>query len=282
MRACSVLCIALALHCGAAKADAAHARTALRVCADPNNLPFSNRNGEGFENKLAELIARRMNRELEYTWWAQRRGFVRNTLRAGKCDLILGMPAASETALTTRAYYRSSYVFVTRKAANLKLHSLADARLKQLRIGVHTIGDDFSNVPPAHALSARGIIDNVRGYSIYGDYSRPDPPRELIDAVAQGEIDVAIAWGPLAGFFAQRATQRLQIAPIEAEPASAFPMTFSIAMAVRHGEFSFKSEIESILAKEQGAVQQLLRQFGVPLLPLTPAASDPPESDAAL
>jgi len=281
MRIFHVLCIAVGVYCGAALADSPVHRHALRACADPNNLPFSNDRGEGFENKLAELIARNMNRELQYAWWAQRRGFVRNTLKAGQCDLILGIPAGSETALTTRAYYRSSYVFVTQKAASLTLHSLDDPRLKQLRIGLHTIGDDFSNVPPAHALSARGIIDNVRGYSIYGDYSRPDPPRELIDAVARGDIDVAIAWGPLAGFFAKKSTVPLEIALITPEHSSSFPMTFDIGMAVRQSESAFKTEIESILGKEQGAIDEVLRAFGVPLLPLGSAAPDAPASGAA-
>jgi mxaJ protein len=281
MRTLQVLCIAVGVYCGAALADASVRRPALRACADPNNLPFSNDRGEGFENKLAELIAKDMNRELEYTWWAQRRGFVTNTLKAGQCDLILGIPAGSDSALTTRAYYRSSYVFVTQKAANLTLHSLGDPRLKQLRIGLHTIGDDFSNVPPAHALSARGIIDNVRGYSIYGDYSRPDPPRALIDAVARGEIDVAIAWGPLAGYFANKSTVPLEIALMPPERSSAFPMTFDIAMAVRHGESAFKSEIESILGKQQGSINEMLRAFGVPLLSLGSAAPDTPAPGVA-
>ena len=281
MRRLCVLCMGLTVHCGMAAADSLNTRPALRVCADPNNLPFSNDRGEGFENKLAELMARHMNRDLQYMWWAQRRGFVQNTLQAGRCDLILGMPAESQSALTTRAYYRSSYVFVTRKAANLSLHNFGDPRLRQLRIGVHTIGDDFSNVPPAHALSARGIVNNVRGYSIYGDYSRPDPPRELIDAVARAEIDVAIAWGPLAGFFAKRSTVPLALALISPEESSAFPMTFDIAMAVRQGESAFRTEIQSALDEKQADIDEVLREFGVPLLHLVSAVPDATASSTA-
>jgi mxaJ protein len=135
----------------------------LRVCADPNNLPFSNRQGGGFENKIAEVLAKDLAARLEYTWWAQRRGFVRNTLRAGECDLLMGVPKGYELALTTMPYYRSGYVFVYRRADALHLVSLDDPVLRQLRVGVQMIGADFANTPPAHAISKRGIIGNVVG-----------------------------------------------------------------------------------------------------------------------
>ncbi|MDQ3821120.1 MAG: transporter substrate-binding domain-containing protein [Acidobacteriota bacterium] len=143
----------------------------LRVCADPNNLPFSNSKGEGFENRIAELIAREMNADLEYTWWAQRRGFIRNTLKAGECDVVIEVPASFEMALTTSPYYRSTYVFVYRKDRRLNISSFDDPILRRLKIGVQMIGDDFSNAPPAHALSNRHIIDNVEGFTVYGNYS---------------------------------------------------------------------------------------------------------------
>src|SRR3954470_23641542 len=126
---------------------------AVRVCADPNNLPFSNDRGEGFENEIARLVARDLGRELKYVWWAQRRGFVRNTLKAGLCDVIIGVPSSFELAETTRPYYRSSYVFVSLASRKLHLGSLDDPRLKHLRLGVQMIGDDFANSPPAHALA---------------------------------------------------------------------------------------------------------------------------------
>src|SRR5690349_23062640 len=154
----------------------------LRVCADPNNLPFSNQRGEGFENKIAELLAHDMGDRVEYTWWAQRRGFFRNTLKSGACDVVIGVPAGFEMALTTRPYYRSTYVFLYRKDRGLKINSLDDPSLKNLRIGVQIIGDDFTNTPPAHALSRRNIVANVRGYTLYGDYSQPDPPARIVDA----------------------------------------------------------------------------------------------------
>jgi mxaJ protein len=208
------------------RSDRAAGQTApaaqFRVCADPNNLPFSNDRGEGFENAIAELVAADLGRPLSYTWWPQRRGFVRHTLAAGRCDAIIGVPEHYELAKTTRAYYRSTYVFVTRRGERLRLRSLDDPRLRRLRIGLHAIGDDYANVPPAQALANRSIVDNIVGFSIYGDYARPNPPAALIEAVASGKVDVAIAWGPLAGFFARRQPVALDIARVtpEREPGA--------------------------------------------------------------
>src|SRR4051794_25389642 len=153
-------------------ASCAPKQQVLRVCADPNNLPFSNARGEGFENKLVDLVARDLGAKVQYTWWAQRRGYVRNTLKDRRCDLWPGVATQVEMLATTRPYYRSSYVFVTRADRNLEIASFDDPRLKQVKIGVQMIGDDASNTPPTHALARRGVIDNVRGYMLYGDYSK--------------------------------------------------------------------------------------------------------------
>lgn len=237
----------------------------LRVCADPNNMPFSNDRGEGFENALARLVAAELGRTLEYTWWPQRRGFVRNTLKAGSCDLVMGIPASYELAEATVPYYRSSYVFVTRRDRGLRLASLDDPRLRRLRIGIHTIGDDYANVPPAEALAARSIVSNVRGYSIYGDYSKPDPPRALVDAVAAGELDVAIAWGPLAGYFARHERVPLDVVPVTPALAGAsLPMAFDISMGVRRGDAALKRQVESVLRRRKADITHLLASFGVP------------------
>jgi mxaJ protein len=147
----------------------------LKVCADPNNLPFTNQKLQGFENELADLVARDLHATVRYTWWPQRRGFIRNTLRAGACDVVLGIPSSFELALATRPYYRSIYVFVSRKDRGIDVRSFDDPVLKTLRIGVQMIGDDGNNAPPAHALANRGITGNVVGYTVYGDYSQPTP-----------------------------------------------------------------------------------------------------------
>lgn len=241
---------------------------ALRVCADPNNLPFSNRAEEGFENRLADLVAAELGRTVSYTWWPQRRGFVRNTVRAGACDLVIGVPADLELLDTTRPYYRSSYVFVTRAADELSVSSLDDPALRRLRIGLHAIGDDYSNVPPAQALAQRGIVENVRGYSIYGDYSQPDPPRVLLDALATGEIDIAIAWGPLAGYFAPQARMPLTVTVMSDESDALLPTQFEIAMGVRRGDDELKAHLERILDTRAPEIRRVLSDYGVPLLPL--------------
>jgi len=235
----------------------------LRVCADPNNLPFSNARLEGLENKLVDILAEELHAHVTYTWWAQRRGFIRNTLNAGLCDLVPGTAAGLEMLQTTKPYYRSTYVFVTR-ADGPQVASLDDPALRTLRIGVPLIGDDGANPPPAHALARRGIVANVRGYSIYGDYRQSDPPARIVEAVAAGEIDVAIAWGPLAGYFAPRQAVPLRIAPVLPMREAELPMTFAVALGVRRGEDALRDEIETALTRRRADIDALLAAYGVP------------------
>src|SRR3954464_12682919 len=186
-RASTAVLLAAVLLPGCA-AEASPAANELRVCADPNNMPFSNSEQAGFENKIAELAAQKLGKTLSYTWWAQRRGFIRNTLKAGLCDVVVGVPAHYDLVENTRPYYRSTYVFVSRADRHLDLGSMADPRLKQLRVGVHLIGDDGNNTPPAHARGDQGIVDNVRGHKTYGDYREPDPPSIFLKAVTLAQI----------------------------------------------------------------------------------------------
>ncbi len=237
----------------------------LRVCADPNNLPFSNERREGLENKLAELVATDLGATVEYTWWAQRRGFVRNTLNADLCDVVMGIPGSFELALATRPYYRSTYVFVYRRDAGLALRSFDDPALRTLRIGVQMVGDDYANTPPAHALANRGIINNVRGYMVYGDYREESPPARIIEAVAAGEIDVAVAWGPLAGYFASRQQVPLDIAPVSPQIDLPFlPFVYDIALGVKRGNDSLRAELDSVLVRRRVEISRLLDEFAVP------------------
>jgi mxaJ protein len=237
----------------------------LRVCADPNNLPFSNIKEEGFENALARLIARELGDTLEYFWWPQRRAWVRHTVGEGKCDVAIGVPAEFAAMTTTHPYYRSTYVFVSRADRHYDLHSLDDPRLRQLRIGLHFIGTDYSNPPPAHALGARGIVRNVVGYSIYGNFKDPNPPARLIDAVASGAVDVAIVWGPLAGYFAPREAVPLAVTPlasaIDARTGTGF--AFPISVGVRRGDTRLRDRIEEVLDRRRTDVTAILARYGV-------------------
>lgn len=248
-------------------ASAAAEPEVLRVCADPNNLPFSNHAGDGFENKLAEMVAQKLGKTVAYTWWAQRRGFIRHTLKAGDCDLVMGVPAHYDLVDTSRPYYRSTYVFVSQTARRLRLDAIDDPQLRSLVIGVHLIGDDGNNTPPAHALGQLGIVDNVRGYMIYGDYREPDPPARLIEAVARGEIDVAAAWGPLAGYAAKQSAVPLTITPIVAgEWFAPQQFQFDIAMGVRKGDHALRDQLNDFIAENGPEIAALLTSYGVPLL----------------
>ena len=242
-----------------------HARE-LRVCADPNNLPFSNDKGEGFENAIVALIARNLDATVSYTWWAQRRGFVRNTLKEERCDLWPGVASGLQMLATTRPYYRSTYVFVTRADRRIAIASFDDPQLHSLTIGVQMVGNDAMNTPPTHALARRGITENVRGYMLYGDYAKPNPPAAIVDAVAAGEIDVAVVWGPLAGYFATRASPSLEMTPVDQPADGTWPMQFSIAMAVRRDDHDLRQRLDAMLQQKRPQIDALLRQYGVPLV----------------
>jgi mxaJ protein len=247
-------------------------RRELAVCADPNNLPFSNRRLEGFENRLADIVAAELGATVRYTWWAQRRGFVRNTLKAGVCDVVLGVPVGWDQVSTTRPYYRSTYVFVTRRDRRLDIRSLDDPALARFRVGVQLIGNDAANAPPAHALARRGIVRNVVGYTVYGDYAQDNPPARIVDAVASGEVDVAIVWGPLGGYFAAREPVPLDVRPVTpAVDEPGLPFTFAIAMGVRKGDEALREALDRVLGRRQAEIDVLLDRYAVPRLPLEPA-----------
>ncbi len=239
---------------------------ALRVCADPNNLPFSNERGEGFENAIADLIARDLHLRLEYFWLPQRRGFVRNSLRAGVCDVVIGVPAGYDLVRTTRPYYRSTYVFVSRRSGRL-VHSLDDPALRRQTIGIQITGDDYENPPAAEALAVRHLGANVRGYPVYGDYSQADPQRTVVDDVGAGRIDTAIVWGPIAGYFTRRAAAPMAIAAVTPQrDPDAGPFVFDIAMGVRRDDAARQRALDDVIARRRADIQRILRQFGVPLL----------------
>jgi mxaJ protein len=259
---------ALSLLSVAAAGDTVRAHASaptLRVCSDPNNLPFSNDKGEGFENRIAELIGRDLGRRVTYTWWAQRRGFVRNTLNAGDCDLIMGVPSSFDLTGVTNPYYRSTYVFLTRKDRNLKIRSYDDPILRKIRIGVQLVGDDGANTPPVHALGSRGIVGSLKGYLVYGNYRQPNPPSEIVHAVANGDVDVAIVWGPLAGYFAARENIPLELTPVAPQVDLPFlPQVFDIAIGVRRNDKAFRDTLDGILERERKTIDAILESYHVP------------------
>jgi mxaJ protein len=245
--------------------QASHPPRELRVCADPNNLPFSNARGQGFENRIAQIIAADLRASVKYTWWAQRRGFIRNTLKAGECDIVLGFPSSMDMALTTKPYYRSSYVFVSRADRRLKIASLNDQVLRKLRIGVQVVGDDYAATPAAEALLRRKLGRNLVGFSIYGDYGRDSPPKEIIEAVAAGNVDVAIVWGPLAGYYAKHSSIPLETRPVIPSIDLPFlPFVYDIAIGVRSEDTDLRDELESVLDRRENDIKKILDEYGVP------------------
>jgi quinoprotein dehydrogenase-associated probable ABC transporter substrate-binding protein len=260
----SKLSVALVL-CGCTLSCAA--APMLRVCADPNDLPYSNRKQQGFENRIAELVAKDLNMKVSYFWFPQRENFFRKTLNSGVCDVVMGVPIGIHEADTTRPYYRSSYVFVSRRDRHLQIDSFDDPRLKTLRIGVHVLGEKDDSLPPVHALTSRGIVRNLVGYSIFGNLTEANPSADLIAAVEKNDVDVAIVWGPLAGYFAQHDAVPLDVTPIDGDPAHPqLPLTFNIGMGVRDGDAKLKQQLDAELVRRHIEIDQILRSYGIPQL----------------
>jgi quinoprotein dehydrogenase-associated probable ABC transporter substrate-binding protein len=243
--------------------------TPLRVCADPNNLPFSNDKQEGFENQIAGLIAKDLGMQLTYFWFPQRGAFFRKTLNAGVCDVVMGVPSGFEEAAATQPYYRSTYAFITRRDRNLHIDSLEDPRLRNLKIGVHVLGEQDDSIPPVNALIKRGIVHNLVGFSIFGNLNEKNPPSDLIKAVEDGKVDVAIAWGPLAGYFSRNSAAPLDVTPVSDDPANPqLPFHFDIGIGVREKDVALKKALDEELTRRHSDIDKILQQFGIPQLPI--------------
>ncbi len=257
----------------------------LRVCNDPDNMPFSNQKEEGFENKIAQLIAKDWNARLEYVWYPTRRGYFR-ILNGMYCDLIIQAPGGLDMAGTTDAYYRSGYVFVTRQDGKLAdIKSLADPRLKKARIGVTLLPSD-EQLPPTMALSHYGVIGNLRGF--HGWYNDDDRPEDIVNAVANDSVDVAIAWGPLAGYFAKRSKVPLKITPLgERDSLADVPFRYDIAMAVRRRDRELRDSLQKTIKARGPEIQAILKEYGIPMFPVVSTGGEdddddgPPEPAAA-
>jgi quinoprotein dehydrogenase-associated probable ABC transporter substrate-binding protein len=244
----------------------------LRVCADPNNLPYSNQQQQGFENRIASLIGQDMGMQVSYVWFPQREKFFRKTLDAGVCDVVMGVPAGMDEAASTRPYYVSSYAFLSRRDRHLDIHSLDDPRLRTLKIGVHILGDEDDALPPVHSLISRGIVKNLVGYSIFGHLDEKDPSADLIRAVVNRDVDVAVVWGPLAGYFARQSTVPLVVTPIDPDAKDpSLPMVFGIGIGVRPQDAALRQRLEAELERRRPDIQRLLTTYGIPQVQATPA-----------
>ena len=274
----AALAIALAATPAHAQRPAPREPGLIRVCADPDNMPSSNDKGEGYENKLAELIAKDLNSKLTYVWYPTRRGYFR-IINGMYCDMAVEAPAGLDIAGVTKPYFRSGYVVVTRQGSGLEdISSLADPRLKRLKIGVNIYTSDGENSPPAMALSRYGVVGNLTGYStFFSDQARPE---DIIKGVANKDIDVAIAWGPLAGYFAKLSPVPLVLKPLPARDSlSDVPLQYNMGIAVRRRDKEFRDSLQAVLERRRPEVDAILKQFNIPVLPMVTEAREKSVAD---
>jgi quinoprotein dehydrogenase-associated probable ABC transporter substrate-binding protein len=232
----------------------------LRVCADPRDLPFSNEAGEGFENKIAELLAQKLGKTLAYEFYPGATGFVRNTLNAHRCDVIMGMPQGDDIVQGTNPYYRTTYSLVSRQGSGLEnVDSLEDPLLQNKRIGI------VAGTPPATNLAVNGLLGNIKSYPLVVD-TRVDAPTSTMMGDLEGDrIDIAILWGPIAGYLAKNAKIPVKVMPLVKE-TSGQRMIYRIGMGVRHSDQEWKRLLNKLIAENQTEITHILTTYGVPLL----------------
>jgi quinoprotein dehydrogenase-associated probable ABC transporter substrate-binding protein len=231
-----------------------------RACADPRNLPFSNEAGEGFENKIAELFARKLGKSIAYTFYPGATGFIRNTLNAHRCDVVLGIAQGDEIVQPTNPYYRTSYVAAYRKGGPLEgLDSLSDPRLKTAKIGI------IAGTPPASYLAVDGLLGHIKSYALVVDTRFDSATHEMMDDLDRGAIDVALLWGPIAGYYALKAKTPTTVVPLLKEQNGP-RMTYRIVMGVRHSDQNWKRSLNKLISENQSEIDAILRSYGVPLL----------------
>jgi quinoprotein dehydrogenase-associated probable ABC transporter substrate-binding protein len=250
--------LAAPMQASAASAEAVD-HSALRVCADPNNLPFSNDKGEGFENKIAELFAKALGVPVQYTWYPDSQGFIRNTLRARRCDLIIGTISGNDFLQNTNPYYHSSFALVYRNNPGMSLNSLDEEALRSSEIGV------IAGTPPATLLAQKGLLARLHSYALVVDTRYDHPAQDLVHDVASGKIDVGILWGPIAGYFAKQESTPLVVVPLRSENATT-RLDYRITMGVRFNEPEWKRQINDLIRTHQQEINKILLDYGVPLL----------------
>jgi len=232
----------------------------LRVCADPRNMPFSNEKGEGFENKLAELFAEKLQKKLDYAFFPQATGFVRMTLGSHRCDVIMGFPQGDDLAQGTNPYYRTAYAMVVKAGSGLEdVATLGDARLKGKHIGI------VAGTPPATNMAANGLMLNAKPYPLMIDTRVDSSAEAMIKDLNSGAIDVAVLWGPMAGFYASKANPPLHITPLVKETVGP-KLVYRIGMGVRPADQNWKRTLNRLIQENQPAINKILLDFGVPLL----------------
>jgi quinoprotein dehydrogenase-associated probable ABC transporter substrate-binding protein len=232
----------------------------LRVCADPRNLPFSNEKGEGFENKLGELFAEKLQKKLDYMYFPQATGFVRMTLAAHRCDVIMGFPQGDDLVQGTNPYYRTAYALVVKQGSGLDdVATLEDERLKGKHIGI------VAGTPPATNMAVNGLMANARPYPLMIDTRIDSSAAAMIKDLTSGEIDAAVLWGPMAGYYAKQASPPLHVMPLVKE-TSGPKLAYRIGMGVRPADQNWKRQLNRLIQENQPAINKILLDFGVPLL----------------